>query len=175
LPWRNEWVISIRMKFTSLAVKLAAIFLMVAAARAAESPRERTSIDFGWKFHLGDDWPNALHLDKAGSSGGPASASFGDATWRTVNLPHDWAVELPFDSSADGGHGFKPVGPGFPHNSVAWYRRKFDLPKEDAGQRLWLEFDGVFRDAEVFVNGWYIGHHESGYSSFRFDITDVAN
>ncbi|HXT11028.1 MAG TPA: beta-galactosidase GalA [Candidatus Angelobacter sp.] len=163
------------MKFTSLAVKLAAIFLMVAAARAAESPRERTSIDFGWKFHLGDDWPNALHLDKAGSSGGPASASFGDATWRTVNLPHDWAVELPFDSSADGGHGFKPVGPGFPHNSVAWYRRKFDLPKEDAGQRLWLEFDGVFRDAEVFVNGWYIGHHESGYSSFRFDITDVAN
>ena len=58
---------------------------------------------------------------------------------------------------------------------MGWYRRSFDLPKEDSGKRLWLEFDGVFRDAEVFVNGWYLGHHEGGYSSFRFDITDVAN
>ena len=91
-----------------------------------------------------------------------------------MNLPHDWAVELPFDPKADAGHGFKPVGPGFPTNSVAWYRRTFELAKEDDGKRLWLEFDGVFRDCTVFVNGWFVGHHESGYSSFRYDITDVA-
>ena len=137
--------------------------------------RERLLMDFGWKFHLGDKWGAALNLAKAGSSSGPASRSFGDASWRTVNLPHDWAVELPFDQGADGSHGFKPVGPGFTANNVAWYRRTFDLTKEDAGKRLWLEFDGVFRDTEVFVNGWFIGHHESGYSSFRYDITDVAN
>ena len=63
----------------------------------------------------------------------------------------------------------------FPQNSVAWYRRTFELPETDAGKRLWLEFDGVYRDCDVFVNGWFVGHHNSGYDSFRYDITDVAN
>ena len=94
--------------------------------------------------------------------------------WRTVNLPHDWAIELPFDKTADGSHGFKPVGPGFPKNSVGWYRRTFDLPATDAGKRIWLDFDGAFRDTTVFVNGWYVKHNESGYYPFRCDITDVA-
>ena len=105
---------------------------------------------------------------------GPASVVFSDASWRRVDLPHDWAVELPFDQHADAGHGFKALGAEFPKNSVAWYRRTFTLPATDAGRRLWLELDGVFRDATVFVNGWFVGHHESGYSSFRYDITDVA-
>ncbi len=80
----------------------------------SDSPREHLSLDANWKFHLGDDWPNALHLDKAGASSGPAAEKFNDNSWRTLNLPHDWAIELPFDSHADGSHGFKPVGPGFP-------------------------------------------------------------
>ncbi|MGA9778278.1 MAG: sugar-binding domain-containing protein [Verrucomicrobiia bacterium] len=142
---------------------------------AAEGGRERLLLDFGWKFHLGNEWGFAQNLSKAGTGSGPASMSFSDASWRTVNLPHDWAVELPFDSTADGGHGFKPVGPGFPQTSVAWYRRTFDLPETDAGKRLWLEFDGVYRDCDVFLNGWFVGHHNSGYDSFRYDITDVAN
>ena len=142
---------------------------------AEMSPRERLLLDFGWKFHLGNDWGFAQSLAKAGTGSGPASLSFSDASWRTVNLPHDWVVELPFDPNADGGHGFKPVGPGYPQNSVAWYRRTFDLPDSDAGKRLWLEFDGVYRDCDVFVNGWFVGHHSSGYDSFRYDITDVAN
>ncbi len=145
------------------------------AARASDSPRERLLLDFGWKFHLGNDWGIAQNLGKAGTGSGPASTSFGDSTWRTVNLPHDWAIELPFDQAADGSHGFHAVGHGFEKNSVGWYRRTFDLPREDTGKRLWLEFDGVFRDCTVFVNGWFVGHHESGYSSFRYDITDVAN
>jgi len=141
----------------------------------AEGGRERLLLDFGWRFHLGNEWGFAQNLAKAGTGNGPASVWFSDASWRTVNLPHDWAVELPFDSTADSGHGFKPVGPGFPQTSVAWYRRTFDLSKPDAGKRLWLEFDGVFRDCDVFVNGWFVGHHNSGYDSFRYDITDVAN
>jgi beta-galactosidase len=140
-----------------------------------EGGRERLLLDFGWKFHLGNDWGFGQNLAKAGTGSGPASMSISDASWRTVNLPHDWVVELPFDSSADSGHGFKPVGPGYPQNSVAWYRRTFDLPKTDAGRRLWLEFDGVYRDCDVFVNGWFVGHHNSGYDSFHYDITDVAN
>jgi beta-galactosidase len=145
------------------------------AAAADSSPRERLLADFGWRFHLGNPWDGAQNLAKAASGYGPASVDFSDASWRRVDLPHDWAVELPFDRKADVGHGFKAIGDGFPQNSVGWYRRTFELPKSDAGRRLWLEFDGVFRDSTVFVNGWFVGRHESGYGSFRYDITDVAN
>lgn len=102
LPWRSESVISPLMKWTSLGFNFAiSSWLFAATWASAELPRERLLMDSDWKFHLGDDWPNALRLDKAGASGGPAAASFGDASWRVVTLPHDWAVELPFDSGAD--------------------------------------------------------------------------
>jgi len=143
-------------------------------AAAAASPREHLSLDAGWKFHLGDDWPDALRLDKAGSSGGPASEKFNDTAWRSLDLPHDWAIELPFDPASDTSHGFKPVGPGFYKNSIGWYRRTFELPKEDSGKRIWLTFDGVFRDATVWVNGWLVTRHEGGYYGFREDITDIV-
>ena len=69
----------------------------------------------------------------------------------------------------------KRSGAKFPTNSIAWYRRTFDLPKEDEGKRIWLTFDGVFRDATVWVNGWCVRHHEGGYYPFREDITDVVH
>ena len=153
--------------------------LVVAAALPAraqdDAPRERLLMDAGWRFHLGNEWGIGQNLAKAGTGYGPASVAFGDGSWRRVDLPHDWAIELPFDKTADGSHGFKPVGPGFPQNSVGWYRKTFELSKADAGRRLWLEFDGVYRDCTVFVNGWFVAHSESGYSGFRCDITDVAN
>ena len=158
-----------------------ALFLVIMAAlpvaigRAAATPREHLSLDANWKFHLGDDWPDALHLENAGTGSGPASEKFADSYWRVVNLPHDWAVELPFDRAADGGHGFKTLGGRYPTNSIAWYRRTFELPQADEGKRIWLTFDGVFRDATVWVNGWCVRHHEGGYSPFREDITDVLH
>ena len=168
------------MKITSARVLLSVHLLLAAAvlnlsAASATGPRERLLLDTGWKFHLGNDWGIGQNLSKAGTGSGPANVWYGDASWRTVNLPHDWAVELPFDKTADAQHGSKALGHDFPSNSVAWYRRAFELPKEDSGKRLWLEFDGVFRDCEVFVNGWFVAHHESGYGSFRCDITDVAD
>jgi beta-galactosidase len=149
--------------------------LLAANLPKPASPRERLLMDFGWQFHLGDDYGIGQNLAKAGTGSGPASTSFSDKSWRTVNLPHDWAVELPFDQKADGSHGFKALGAGFPQNNVGWYRRAFALRKSDSRKRLWLEFDGVFRDCTVFLNGWFVGHHESGYSSFRYDITDIAD
>jgi len=142
---------------------------------AAAVTRERLSLDHGWKFHLGDAWPDALRLDKAGVSSGPAAPDFDAATWRDVQVPHDWAVELPFDPNADRNHGYKALGSKYPGNSIAWYLRTFDLPKEDEGKRLWLVFDGIYRDATVWVNGWLVSRHESGYSPLREDITDVLN
>jgi beta-galactosidase len=144
-------------------------------ARGDAGPRERLLMDFGWRFHLGNEWGSGQNLAKAGTGFGPASLAFSDASWRKVDLPHDWAIEMPFDPKADGAHGFRAVGPGFPENSIGWYRRTFALPKADAGRRLWLEFDGAFRDCTVFVNGWFVGHHEGGYNGFRYDITDVAD
>ncbi len=151
----------------------AAYFAMPLAA--ADLPREHLSLDAGWKFHLGDDWPDALHLENAGTGSGPASERFDDTYWRIINVPHDWAVELPFDWAADGSHGFHTVGAKYPTNSIAWYRRTFELPKADEGKRIWLTFDGVFRDATVWVNGWCMRHHEGGYYPFREDITDVLH
>ncbi|MBK9989260.1 MAG: DUF4982 domain-containing protein [Verrucomicrobia bacterium] len=144
-------------------------------ARAAVPLREHLSLDRGWKFHLGDEWPDALRLDKAGVSSGPAAPAFDAAAWRDVQLPHDWAVELPFDPAADRNHGYKALGAKYLGNSIAWYRRTFDLPKEDESKRIWLTFDGIYRDATVWINGWLVRRHESGYSPLREDITDVLN
>jgi beta-galactosidase len=163
---------SSRFLFRCIALAVAACTLPLSAAPV--SPHEHLSLDANWKFHLGDDWPDALHLNKAGINNGPAGMNFDDAAWRAVNLPHDWAVELPFDPAGDVSHGFKPVGPGFPATSVGWYRRTFDLPETDGGKRIWLQFDGAFRDTTLYVNGWFAGHYESGYYPFRADITDFV-
>jgi beta-galactosidase len=156
-------------------VTIVAGFSLAFPALAANSPREHLLLDQNWKFHLGDDWPDALHLENSGTGSGPAGERFPDTHWRAVNLPHDWAVELPFDPTADGGHGFKQLGRKFPANSIAWYRRSFQLPAEDSGKRIRLTFDGVFRDATVWVNGWLVRHHEGGYYPFSEDITDVLH
>jgi beta-galactosidase len=144
-------------------------------AGAQASPRERILMDPAWRFRVGDDLGDGLGLAKAGSSYGPANVDFCDSSWRSVDLPHDWAIELPFDPKADAAHGFRAVGEGFRPNSIGWYRRSFELAKEDAGRRIWLEFDGVYRDCAVFVNGWLVERHDGGYNGFRCDITDVAN
>ena len=144
------------------------------SAAATFSPRERLLMDAGWKFHLGD-LSFEENIINAGVNEGPAGWKFNDTKWRTVNLPQDWAVELPFDQNADGKHGYKPVGPGFLTNSIGWYRRSFPLSAADKGKRLGLEFDGVYCKCQVFLNGYMLDHHEGGYNSFRCDITDIAD
>ena len=161
-------------------IGLALVLLQSPSANAVqngiqESPREHLSLDANWKFHLGDDWPNASDLSHLGTSTGPIMERFNDSSWRTVNLPHDWAIVLPFDRRGDKDHGYRPIGPNFPSNSIAWYRRTFDLPASDSGRRIWLTFDGAYRDTTVWVNGWLVRHHEGGYNPFREDITDVVH
>ncbi|HEX7577634.1 MAG TPA: hypothetical protein VF430_06320 [Verrucomicrobiae bacterium] len=96
---------------------------------APVTPRaEHLSLDANWKFHLGDDWPNASDLSHLGTSTGPITERFNDSAWRPVNLPHDWGIELPFDRNGDKDHSYRPLGRNFPSNSIAWYRRAFELP-----------------------------------------------
>jgi beta-galactosidase len=148
--------------------------------------REKLLLDPGWKFSLGDaaspegDFGYGLGevFAKAGESDGPAATDFNDSTWRTVDLPHDWAVELPFEKSDNNvlnSHGYKPIGRQYPKNSIGWYRRSFDIPKADEGKRITVKFDGVFRDCMVWLNGSLLGKNLSGYSEFDFDITDYLN
>jgi len=162
-----------RQRYASkLMFAMAAGFLAFAAA--ADSPRERLLMDSGWKFHLGD-LGFRENIINAGINQGPAGIKFNANAWLSVELPHDWAIELPFDKTANASHGYKPLGPGFPTNSIGWYRKSFSLASDDKGKRLWLEFGGVYRKCQVFLNGYKLTHHEGGYNSFRCDITDVAN
>lgn len=167
--------------------RLVALALALAAglpAAADDSPRQRTRIDGGWRFALGHAHDAAQDFNhgtrpfffaKAGFGDGPAAAEFDDRPWRRVDLPHDWAVELPFDARGSTPHGSKAIGRAFPENSVGWYRRELAIPASAQGKRLALEFDGVFRDSVVWVNGHYLHREGSGYSSFRVDITDYLH
>ncbi len=151
-----------------------------------ETPRKKYLLDYGWKFHLGDaaspknDFGFGLNelFAKAGESSGPAVPGFNDSTWRTVNLPHDWAVELNFvhvKSNMLMSHGYKPLGRQFPKTSIGWYRKTFSIPNSSTDKRYMLKFDGVFRDCMVWLNGYFLGKHMSGYSQFTYDVTDYVN
>lgn len=154
--------------------------------------RERLLADFGWHFHLGHANDPALDFGygrgnafaksgsfiSGGGRGNPAvtTPQFADADWTPVDLPHDWAIDLPFISDrGQNGHGAKPLGRAYPDTSVGWYRRRFIIGHSELGRRISLEFDGVFRDAIVMLNGHYVGRNLSGYAPFRFDVTDLIN
>ncbi len=102
------------------------------------------------------------------AASGPAMKDYDDADWRGVQLPHDFIVEGTFDPKADVMHGFLPKGAG-------WYRKTFNLSMQDRGKTLWLEFDGVYRDSQMWLNGHLLGRHASGYTSFYYDISQFAN
>ena len=160
--------------------------LTASATFAQGGLRERKLLDFGWRFHLGNaadpekdfGYGTGWGLAKAGAADGPANPDFNDRGWREINLPHDWAVELPFvpkDTAMMVSHGFKPVGRDFPETSIGWYRRTFTIPESDKGKRISVEFDGVFRNSIAWINGHRLGREESGYSDFAYDITELLN
>jgi len=98
----------------------------------------------------------------------PISPMFSDKSWRSVHLPDDFIVRNTFSSAADASHGSLPVNTG-------WYRKTFDLPATYKGKSLWIDFDGVYRDSMVWLNGHFLGKHASGYTSFRYHIAKFAN
>ena len=155
-----------------------------ADAPAAIGPGSNLLLDFGWKFQFGHGTDPARDLGFGTGQGDFAKtgdfkfskAGFDDSKWRTLNLPHDWAVELPFVHDEElKSHGYKPLGRRYPETSVGWYRREFVIPATDLGRRIHVEFDGAFRGVLVFVNGCFIGRNDNGYAPFRFDLTDFLS
>lgn len=147
----------------------------------------KINFDDSWKFHFGNaydpskdfNYGIAVVFKKTGEATGTAiDPKFKDSNWRSLDLPHDWAVELPFVNSKNFdvmSHGYKPVGGLFPETSIGWYRKHFMVSKKDSGHRFQIQFDGVFRDANFWINGFYLGNNKSGYIGAAYDITDYLN
>jgi beta-galactosidase len=130
------------------------------AANAPASDRQRTSLDAGWAFHLGDVSPNNDVI----------TAAYDDRQWQRIDVPHDYVLEGTYANSKEKtqrGHAYLPA-------NVAWYRKHFTIPASDQGKVLRLDFDGVFRDSQVWLNGQPLGRHQSGYTPFTYDITQSA-
>ncbi|MDQ8196707.1 beta-galactosidase GalA [Pelagicoccus enzymogenes] len=174
------------MSFQKFPTLLAIVAVALSTFNASQaSGRSRERINDGWRFALGHatdkqrDFGHGLgyfsYLAKTGFGDGAASATFDDRAWRVVDLPHDWAAEAGFDAKASYSHGFKAIGPGFPESSVGWYRREIDIAVDDLGKRIRIEFDGIYRDAAVFVNGFFVGQEPSGFVSQSYDITEYLD
>ena len=143
--------------------------------------------DDGWKFAFGDASSPAKdfgrgteyfnYLTKAASihNAGPYAVGFDDSAWKDVRLPHDWVVDLPFAPEASHSHGYKTVGWKYPATSVGWYRKHFTVPAEALGQPVSLRFDGIFRDSDIWVNGFWLGGERSGYATAAYNIAEYLN
>ena len=167
--------------------------------------RERLPFDRDWRFRLGDpadaagtlDFKEVANLQKltidqheeelaldrlgrdrevVGLGRGVrwVEPSFDDTDWRRVNLPHDWMHELNYDPQGSRDQGYRAFGGKF-SNTVGWYRKHFSLPASYSGQALWVEFDGIFRNSLVWLNGHCLGRNVSGYSGVAYDLREYAN
>ncbi len=148
--------------------------------------RRRDNFDEGWRFtfgHLNEPardfeygTPSRLGtLSKANKLLPVTEWSFDDSLWQPIRLPHDWAVELPIvHDAALVMHGSRPVARTYPEISVAWYRKRFHLEAGELGRHVSIVFDGIFRNAQFFLNGYHLDLHESGYIPFELDITEYA-
>jgi beta-galactosidase len=157
--------------------------------QTAPSKRTKENIDFGWQFHKGDI--AIKRVVRVGQSGltdinvqviackdtvidytdFKSSAIFYPPDWQTVNLPHDWLVEETFVHDDD--IGSQPAGNGYLPTGIGFYRKEFEIPETDKGRKISIEFDGIFRNSTIWVNGHLLGNHESGYTPSNYDLTDV--
>ncbi|MCD8282313.1 MAG: DUF4982 domain-containing protein [Prevotella sp.] len=167
--------------------RLLILALTLLLTLSAGAQREKIRLDEGWRFAFGNasdpvkdfgcgtEYFN--YLTKAASlhNAGPYAPAFDDGEWREVRVPHDWATTLPYDADASHSHGYKPVGYKYPETSVGWYRLHVKIPETDLGRHLYLQFDGIYRDARVWFNGVYMGSEPSGYATQVYDITDYIN
>ena len=164
------------------------VFLMLTlGGKAQTSVREAIRLDEGWKFALGHaadpqkdfgcgtEYFNYLTKANSIHNEGPYSPKFDDKDWQAVRVPHDWVTTLPYASEASHSHGYKTVGYKYPETSVGWYRKMINIPSEDLGKHISLQFDGIFRNAQVWFNGFWMGVEPSGYATQVYDVTEYVN
>jgi beta-galactosidase len=126
----------------------------------ATPPRQQTLLDANWRFHLGDISPSDQVTQE----------KFDDSQWQQIDVPHDYVLGGQYsksDNHAERGHGYLPY-------DVGWYRKTIVIPESMRGKILSLDFDGVFRASDLWLNGQHLGKHLSGYTPFSYDITKLA-
>jgi beta-galactosidase len=137
-----------------------AILSLSTGISAQHSVNKPVLFDFGWRFHRG----GALGAEKA---------DFDDSQWRKIDLPHDWGIEdLPGTDSPFDRDAISQVNGGFTTGGTGWYRKVFSMPDSAEGKRIIIQFDGVWQNAEVWLNNRNVGIHPYGYTAFWFDISD---
>ncbi|MCK9399453.1 MAG: DUF4982 domain-containing protein [Bacteroidales bacterium] len=131
----------------------AALFFLCSCSKEVEITREKTDFNHAWKFELKD-------------SSSYSKVEYNDIHWRSLDLPHDWSIEGTFskDNPAGIGGGALPGGTG-------WYRKTFRLPESDSLRRIYITFDGVYHNSEVYLNGQLLGIRPNGYISFQYDLS----
>lgn len=138
----------------SIVFALHGLFVFLALSSCiSENVRSRIDFTDDWRFFPGD----TVHAELA---------DFDDSKWRTLNLPHDWSIEGEFSAE----HPTKINGGALPAG-IGWYRKSFILYPDWQNKQIYIDFDGVYRNAEVWINGHLLGKRPSGYSSFRYDLT----
>ena len=164
-------------------ILVAAFCCLLLTDLSAQNVRETIRLDKGWKFAFGNaadpkkdfgcgtEYFNYLTKASSIHNEGPYTHKFDDKEWQEVQIPHDWVTTLPYAQKASHSHGYKTVGWKYPETSVGWYRKLFTIPNDDLGKRLMLRFDGIFRNARVWFNGFYMGTEPSGYATQIYDIT----
>ncbi|GGC83424.1 beta-galactosidase [Flavobacterium lutivivi] len=162
-------------------------FALILMSLSTTFAQKKISLDEDWKFHFGNaanpdkdfDYGNKLLLHKSNVFETTiVSPKFIDTSWTKVNIPHDWVVELPFVKSSThemDSHGYKPIGGAYPETSIGWYRKHFSVDKKDEGKRFEIQFDGIYRNAEIWLNGFYVGTNFSGYVGNSYDVSDYVN
>ena len=160
---------------------------MAIACMNAQNVRETIRLDDGWKFAFGNaadpkkdfgcgtEYFNYLTKANSIHNEGAYVANFNDSTWQEVKMPHDWVSILPYADVASHSHGYKTVGYKYPETSVGWYRKTINIPASDLGKHIALQFDGIFRNARVWFNGFYMGTEPSGYATQVYDVTEYVN
>ena len=122
-------------------------------ASAGQDARTTENFCGGWRFHLG----NAQNAE---------APSFDDSGWRLLDLPHDWSIEGEFNKDNPAG-----VSGGALPGGIGWYRKSFALPESEKARLAFVEFDGVYRKSEVWINGHHLGNRPYGYSSFEYELS----
>jgi beta-galactosidase len=131
-----------------------------AGAQTAAGSSGTLLFDLDWRFHKG-------------GAQGAETPDFDDSGWRRLDLPHDWSIEdLPGTDSPFDPNAISQVSGGFTVGGTGWYRKTFNVPELQKGKRIIIQFDGVYMNAEVWLNGQHMGSHPYGYTSFWFDLTD---
>ncbi len=164
---------------------------IVRSSFAAETGGEKFGgvvINNDWTFAMGNaaskelDYTHGTEyftyickVQSSNHSHAPIMPEFDDSSWQKVSLPHDWAVDLPYSPEASHSHGYKCIGWRYPENSVGWYRKHIEIPAEDKEKQFFIEFKGIYRDSEVFCNGFYLGGERSGYASSVYTLTPYLN